>query len=464
MPALLNVAYLLGLFLCLPWLLYKSWTTGKYRRGLWRKLVGPKQPFPLSPRHPLTPSPPHQVTRSPRHPLAWFHGVSVGEIHLLRPVVAGFRERHPDWDCAISTTTDTGFDEASKQFPDLPVFYWPFDFSWAVRRALRRINPAVVVLAEGEIWPNFLIAAKARGIPVAVINGRTSPRSFRRYVRLRPIVRPLLRQIELFAVQTEDYARCFRALGVAPERVHVTGSVKYDGVALDRRNRRTQELRKLLRVDENDLVWIAGSTQAPEEEIALKLFFRLRAQHANLRLFLVPRQKERFEEVAALLRRSGHGFVRRSELSTPVADQRAVVLVDTIGELGALWGLADIALVGGSLDGRRGGQNMIEPAGYGAAVVFGPHVWNFRETAARLVAAGAAIQVQDARGLEQAVERLLNDPPSRQRLGRAAQQLVRSQQGATERTLDCLDRLLLRAGEIPHTAEKHARRCVRMWK
>ena len=232
MPALLNIAYLLGLFLSLPWLLYKSLTTGKYRRGLWCKLFG--SPLAGSPSHPVTPSSCHpiilssyhRVTASPRRPRAWFHGVSVGEIHLLCPVVSRFRLRHPGWDCTISTTTDTGFAEALKRFPDLPVFYWPFDFSWAVRRALRRINPAVVVLAEGEMWPNFLVAAKARRVPVAVINGRMSPRSFRRYAYLRPFVRPLLRRIDLFAVQTEEFARCFRALGVAPERVHVTGSVE----------------------------------------------------------------------------------------------------------------------------------------------------------------------------------------------------------------------------------------------
>src|SRR5438132_8119398 len=171
MPYLLDLVYLLALILLSPWLLYKALTTGKYRRGLSSKLFGSTD---------LTSSPRHPVTPSPGHPVAWFHGVSVGEIHLLRQLVAGFRARHPDWDCVISTTTDTGFHEACKSFPDLQVIYWPFDFSWAVKRALRRINPALVVLAEGELWPNFLIAAKARGVRVAVVNGRISPRSFRR--------------------------------------------------------------------------------------------------------------------------------------------------------------------------------------------------------------------------------------------------------------------------------------------
>jgi 3-deoxy-D-manno-octulosonic-acid transferase len=261
-------------------------------------------------------------------------------------------------------------------------------------------------------------------------------------------------------VQTEEYARCFGALGVAPERVQVTGSVKYDGIPMDRRNPRTQELREQFGVQDHDLVWVAGSTQAPEEEIVLSNFGRLKERHPNLRLFLVPRQKERFEYVAALLRRLGERFLRRSELGAPLADRRAVVLVDTIGELGALWGLADVAFVGGSMDGRRGGQNMIEPAGYGAAVVFGPHVWNFREIAARLVQQDAAIEIIDAQDLERTVDRLLQEPAERQRLGKAAQRFVRSQQGATERTLDCLDQLLLRAGDTPHWAKTRAGRYV----
>jgi 3-deoxy-D-manno-octulosonic-acid transferase len=425
MRYLLNGLYLLSLLLLSPWLLYKVLTTGKYRRGLWAKLSG-RGPHLLS------------VSR----PRAWFHGVSVGEIHLLRQVMAGFRRRHPDWECVISTTTDTGFDEARKWFPDLAVFFWPFDFSWAVHRALRRVDPDLIVLAEGELWPNFLAAAQRRGVPVVVINGRMSPRSLRRYGRLRFLARGLWRRISLFAVQTEEYAAAFRALGAPHGRVHVTGSVKYDGIEMDRHNPRTRELRRLLAVRPDELVWVAGSTQAPEEEIVLAIFRRLREQHPNLRLILVPRQKERFDAVADLLRRSGEPFQRRSAMRAVSAGiSPSVTLVDTFGELGALWGLADVAFVGGSLDGRRGGQNMIEPAAYGATVLFGPHVWNFRDTADSLVRTGAAVRVAGADELESAVRRLLNDPAERARRGEAARRLVASQQGAIERTLDLLDQL-----------------------
>jgi 3-deoxy-D-manno-octulosonic-acid transferase len=421
-----------------PWFFFKILTTRKYRRGLWPKFLG-ATPV-LSPRHPVTPSPRYRV---------WFHGVSVGEIHLLRQVIARFRQRHPDWDCVISTTTDTGLDEARKRFPDLPVFWWPLDFSWAVRRALRRVQPSLVVLAESELWPNFLLAAKRHGVPVAVINGRMSPRSLRRYRRLGALARWLFGHVDLLAMQNEDYAANVRKLADDPERVRVTGNVKYDGVETDRGNARTEELRQLLHVRAEELVWAAGSTQAPEEEIALDIYRRARTEHPHLRLFLVPRQRDRFDAVAGLLRRSGVPFLRRSAITYPLdhpvtsSPRHPVILVDTIGELGALWGLADIAFVGGSLDGRRGGQNMIEPAAYGSAVVFGPHVWNFRRDAANLVMAGGAVQVADAERLELTLRRLLNDAAERERLGKAARRFVLQQQGATERTLDLLDELLL---------------------
>jgi 3-deoxy-D-manno-octulosonic-acid transferase len=430
MPYLLNALYLCALVVLSPWLIYKALTTGKYRRGMWRKLTGAVDTIRDSP---LTT---HRI---------WFHGVSVGEIHLLRQVVARHRRRHPDGQFIISTTTDTGFEEARKHFPDLHVIFWPFDFSWAVARALREIAPSLVVLAEGEIWPNFLLAAKRRGVPVAVINGRMSPRSLKRYQWLAPLVRPLFQQVDLLAMQTERYADGVRQLGAAAERVAVTGNVKFDGVNSERTNPKSLQVGRLLNVRAGDLIWIAGSTQAPEEEIALDIYRRVKAAHPDLRLILVPRQRDRFDEVAKLLERSGLPYLRRSRLEsrTPALGLRtSIILVDTIGELGALWGLADVAFVGGSMDGRRGGQNMIEPAAYGAAVLFGPHVWNFRETAEQLVQRRAALQVSDAVELEESLERLLSDPAERQQLGEAAQRYVQEQQGATERTLDLLDELL----------------------
>jgi 3-deoxy-D-manno-octulosonic-acid transferase len=270
----------------------------------------------------------------------------------------------------------------------------------------------------------------------------------------------LLRQVDLFAMQNEAYAGRIRHLGAPAERVHVTGSVKYDGVTTDRENAKTQELGRIMGIDvtsprltpragagDGELVWVVGSTQAPEEEIALGIYRRAVERFPNLRLILVPRHKERFDEVADLLTKSGLPFVRRSQLTpspphpfTP-SSPHPIILIDTLGELGAVWGLADVAFVGGSLT-QRGGQNMIEPAAYGAAVTFGPHIWNFQETVDRLLEHNAAIQIRDAEELERVTLDLLADVEKRRRLGEAAQRFVLSQQGATGRTIALLENLI----------------------
>lgn len=416
---LLNVVYFVVLVVLSPWLVYRALRTGRYRRGLRDKLFGLQEPSAVG--------------------AVWFHGVSVGEVHLLRQVIAAFRRSHPDIPCVVSTTTETGFDEARRCFPDLFVFFFPFDFSRTVRRSLRLVAPRLIVLAEAELWPNFLMAARRQGVPVAVINGRMSPRSLKRYLWVKPLARWLFGQVDLMLMQTEHYARAVRILGVDPQRVAVTGNIKFDGVLAERSNPRTQLLRETLRVRDDEFIWVAGSTQAPEEEIVLSIWQKLHKTNPKLRLFLVPRHKERFEEVSQLLTRFGMDFARRSrgvELDKPV------VLVDTMGELGPLWGLADVAFVGGSLDGRRGGQNMIEPAAFGAAVVFGPYVWNFADTAARLIDADAACQIADAGQLETVVGMLLEDAHERRRLGATARAFVLSQQGATEQTVALLGELL----------------------
>jgi 3-deoxy-D-manno-octulosonic-acid transferase len=203
------------------------------------------------------------------------------------------------------------------------------------------------------------------------------------------------------------------------------------------------------------LVWVAGSTQAPEEEFALDIYRRAVERCPNLRLIVVPRQKDRFDAVASLLERSGVPFVHRSALplrSLTLPARHSVILVDSIGELGAVWGLADIAFVGGSFDGQRGGQNMIEPAAYGAAVLFGPHTWNFKDTVARLKDNAAALECADAAALERAVLQLVGDPDLRMRLGQAAQRFVLSQQGATEKTLQALDAVLFAAPTMARAA------------
>ncbi|MBL8866960.1 MAG: 3-deoxy-D-manno-octulosonic acid transferase [Planctomycetia bacterium] len=430
---LLNALYLFAIVLLSPWLVWRAVRTGRYRRGLAAKLLG---------RVPPHPNPPPQ---GGRENVVWFHGVSVGEIHLLVTLVAAYRKRHPAARCVISSTTDTGLAEARAKFPDCDIVAWPFDFSWAVANALDAVKPDLVVLAEAELWPNFLAATTARNIPVAVVNARLSPRSFDRYRRVAGIARRLLlRHVRVIGAQSSEYAERFRELGVRD--VRVTGSVKSDGAVGERDTPKGRELKRLLNVP---LLLVAGSTHAPEEAIVLAAFRKCRERFPQLHLLLVPRHPDRFSEVAKLVEESGLPFVRRSAIREPLENPPPVILLDTVGELGAAWGLADVGYVGGTLDGKRGGQSMIEPAGYGVPTVFGPHVWNFRDAARRLVEAGGATMVRDASGLVPALEAILADAAKRAAMGTAARQLVREQQGATARTLDLLDEVL----SVPHPAQ-----------
>jgi len=430
---LLNLVYLVVLIGISPWLVIRSLRTGRYRRNLREKLIGPRP-----------------ISADPGRPVAWFHGVSVGEVHLLRQVVRAFRERHPDWHLVISATTDTGLAEAHKHFADLPVIPYPFDFSWAVRRAIQVVHPRLIVLAESELWPNFLRAANRAGVPATVINGRMSPRTFRRYSKVAGLARKLLfDRVSRFGMQSETYARNLRSLGVDPNCVEVTGSVKYDGVPADRDNAKTRDLGQLLGVAPSDLVWVAGSTHEPEERIVLAVFSRLRSRFPSLKLILVPRAPERFDEVAQRIEHAGLKGVRRSRLPAGSGPAGAVILIDTMGELGAAWGLATIGFTGGSLNEKRGGQSMIEPAGMGVPVMFGPHTWNFRDAVAGLLECSGAVVVRDEAELEREIARLLSDAELRRQMGDAARAFVQKQQGATARTIDMLDTIIAPAPRLP---------------
>jgi 3-deoxy-D-manno-octulosonic-acid transferase len=444
---LLNVAYLALIAIASPLIAWQSYRTGKYREGFWPKFFG------LVPR------------RAGDATCVWIHAVSVGEVNLLATLLRGLRAVHPDWQYVISTTSRAGYELATKKYADHTVFYCPLDFSWAVHTAVKRVRPSMLVLAELELWPNLIMAVKEYGAPVAIINGRLSDRSFPGYRRVRWFVARMLRQIDLIAAQNNETATRFLALGAPSDRVHVTGSLKYDGAQTDRHNPRTQVLRELACITNNDIVFLAGSTQEPEEQIAIDIFRRLAPQHPRLRLVLVPRHPERFEDVANELEASKLRWVRRSMLTTNQgvagverqrpssapggsqsldpshqSNRRPILLVDSVGELGAWWGSSTIAFVGGSF-GSRGGQNMLEPAAYGAAVCFGPNTWNFRDIVASLLAADAAVVVKDAAAFEAFVRRCLEEPAYATAIGARAQTLVKSQLGATARTVKLIDSL-----------------------
>ncbi|MGE3316863.1 MAG: 3-deoxy-D-manno-octulosonic acid transferase [Planctomycetaceae bacterium] len=429
MSWILNLAYLFTVLAASPILLYRMIVLKKYREGWDQKLFG------------LLP----ERTESTA-PLVWLHAVSVGEILQLDPVLAEIRSRRPDVEFLISTTTNTGYALAKKRFTEHQVCFFPLDFSWAVRRAIARVRPASIVLVELELWPNFIFEASRRGIPLSLINGRISARSYRNYRFARGFMARLLGRFDIIAAQNSLYADRFRDLGAPDDRLKITGSIKFDRVTTKRDNLKTNELRESFRLKPADRVFIAGSTQSPEEELALDAYQELVAEFPNLRLILVPRHKERFDEVAKLVERRGLPLIRRSNVQPNDRRQAVglvktatapVLLLDTLGELSACWGLAEVAFVGGSLT-NRGGQNMIEPAAFGAAVLFGPNTWNFKDVVEVLLSHDAARVINSGNELTQTVRSLLANPADAAQYGRWAQELVLGQQGATARTVDLI--------------------------
>ncbi len=436
MRFLLDAGYLGLLVLAMPYLLYGRVRWGKYRSGWSAKLLG-------------------RVSPAPQPGGIWLHAVSVGEVNVLVPLVRALRAHYPDRPFVISSTSQTGFELARKRFPHDMVSYAPLDFSWAVAAALDRWRPALLVLVELELWPNLIAEAQRRGVKTAIVNGRISHRSFAGYQRIGPVIARVLRSIHLVATQNQEYADRFRRLGARAETVTVTGSTKFDQAKTDRDNAETQRLRQLAGLTADDLVFMAGSTQAHEEQYALDVFRRCRGEYPRLKLLLVPRHRERFEEVADLLQRAGVAWARRSALTTPSPAQGFrpvfdVLLVDSMGELSDWWGVADVAFVGGSF-GSRGGQNMLEPAAYGVPTCFGPHTENFREISAALLDHNAARVVTTVEELYAFVSQCAACEGLRRELGNRARQFVLTHQGALERTRD----LLLALEGTPTVSDLH---------
>jgi 3-deoxy-D-manno-octulosonic-acid transferase len=426
---LLNAVYLVAFVALLPWVAWRKLSGGRPVAAPWMRFTGGISPLPRCDAG---------VSR------IWLHGVSVGEVQLLAVLAAEIRQQAENdgrrVDCVISSSTTTGLDVAAKRFGIDHTFPCPLDFTWAVNRVLDRVRPDLLVLGELELWPNLLACVHARGIPVVVANARMSEKSARGYGRIRPLVRRMLGRVSLVIARSQEDGDRFASF--APPGgcdVVVTGSMKFDGVKGDRRAPEVTRMRRLAGFRDDDVVFLAGSTQAPEEQLAVDAFRAAAADAPQLRLVIVPRHVERTPEIASLLDRSGVRWQLRSRLGTaddprPADPEARVLLVDTTGELGWWWGTSQIAFVGGSLDGKRGGQNMLEPAAYAAAVSFGPHTRNFRDEVRRLLAAEAAVVVSDGAALSAFVRRCLVDGRFAAALGGRAADLVASQRGSTAAT------------------------------
>ena len=380
--------------------------------------------------------------RTGARPCVWIHGVSVGELKAARKLVGDLAVARSDAELVISSTTSAGFELAQKLFPRLLVIQFPLDLRWIIRRVLDRVRPDLIVLVELEIWPNLLHEAWRRRIPVAVVNGRVSSRSFRGY-RLFSRLLPQFELIERYAVQNDEYAGRLRKLGVPDAQVEITGNMKYDTLRADLPVEQLARVRAELGLSAGERVVVAGSTHPGEEELLLEMLPRLERATPGVRLLIAPRHVERAEEVVRLVERAGRVPARLTKLRSgaAAAGRGSVLVADTIGELEHFYGLADVVFVGGSLV-ARGGQNMLEPAALGKATLFGPQTENFAAEVGLLLGHDGGRQVADAAELERAISGLLADPAAARALGERGRQVVASLLGGTAKNLDLVLSLL----------------------
>jgi 3-deoxy-D-manno-octulosonic-acid transferase len=376
-----------------------------------------------------------------RAPRGWVHAVSVGETLAAQPLLQALHHRYPALPLVLTTVTDTGARVARERFAAIAEHrFFPLDFAWCVRRAVAAIGPAFLICMETELWPNTLRALAARGTPVMIANGRISDRSFRRYGAVRRLLRPLLDDVRVFAMQSAEDARRITALGARPDRVFVTGNLKHEAAA---GGDGAATWRRILGLAPGQPVWVAGSTHAGEEAAVLAAHRAARTRRPDLALVIAPRHPERVPEVLGLVAAQGFRAVRRSALPER-PDAGAVVVLDTLGELASLYAVADVVFVGGSLV-ETGGHNVLEPALHARPVLFGPHTSNFREAAALLVGADAGVVVADPDALADQLAHLLDDPARRAAMGAAGRAAVASGTGAVRATLELVERFVVPA-------------------
>jgi 3-deoxy-D-manno-octulosonic-acid transferase len=432
--------YRLGLVLLAPaWIPYAAWRmlAGGSRKGRPERLGGGRQ---------LPPPPPAPAIR------AWFHGVSVGEVEALAPVIAAFRSLDPSAQVVVTATTPTGRARAEALYPDaLDRRFAPIDLPWTTSRALRRIRPTVLVLGESELWPSLLRQA-SRTTPVVVVNARISDRTMPRARRVRPLYGWMLGRLTAVGVQTAEDRERFIELGLDPRRVSVTGNTKFDRRVPSPSASELAALRTGLGVGEAPLV-VAGSTFPGEDELFLDALGALRAREPSpglpLRLVLAPRHPTRGDAVEALVRERGFRVWRRSRGPAPRGADPDVVLLDTVGELAAVYALARVAVVGRSFR-TGGGQNPLEPMAHGVPVVYGPQMENFREIARLAEQGGAAIRCAGDEDLVPALDRLLSDAEHHASMAAAGPRVLDAHRGASERSAELIARAATAHAPNPH--------------
>ena len=412
-----------GLILSLPYWIYQMLRYGKYRAGF-RQRLGAVPP---------------SLHGTAAQRTIWFHAVSVGEVLAISGLVEHLRERWPDRRVVVSTTTDTGQKLARARFGEGNVFYFPLDLGFAIAPYLQALRPELIVIAETEFWPNFLRLANRSGARIAVVNARISDRSLPGYKRFRWWLPKILSDVDLFLAQTWEDRKRLVAIGAVETRVEVTGNLKFD-ISPPPDPPVLASLRDNFQTSGASPVLVCGSTVDEEEErMLLQAFQNILASYPHAVMILAPRHPERFPVVAALLESLGIRFWRRSLWNgEPISG--GVILLDSIGELAAIYGLADIAFVGGSLV-PKGGHNIIEPARHGVAIVVGNHTENFRDII-WLFQTQDAVRIVGPAELPLVFMELISNETERKALGARAADVIRSQAGATEKTFAALEKLL----------------------
>ncbi|MEP6568253.1 MAG: 3-deoxy-D-manno-octulosonic acid transferase [Acidobacteriota bacterium] len=422
----------LGFLILLPRFLLDAFRHGKYVAGF-RERWGVLAPIPGDDR-----------------PVIWVHCVSVGETQAARPLVQAIKRQFPQSRIAISTITQTGQNLAREIFKQeaAKVFYFPFDWRWVVRRTLKAIKPDTVLVMETELWPGFLRECKQQQVPVALVNGRLSAQSFRRYRLIRSFMTRVLTSLNLAIMQTEADADRLCALGMASDKTFVAGNMKFDAGTDSSGDSLTKGFQERFNLSAGAQLVLAASTHDPEEVLIVNSFRQVVSRsEANPRLVIAPRHPERFGEVAELLKMSGLRWSRRSAPPDASDGQSEVILLDSIGELRSIYSLASIVFVGGSI-AKTGGHNVIEPAALGVPVIVGPHTYNFQSIVEAFVRAGAIVQLKPMSdsatiaALANTISELLAEPARAREIGKLAQKLVSENRGATERTLQLLESVL----------------------
>ncbi len=431
MRIILNLLYLLVAAAYSPIIIYRAIRHKRYRTG-WDQRFGKIS------------------RRSPDKKCIWLHAVSVGEVNAAKTIIKELENKFGDFEIVISTTTDTGFSRATNLFgKNHQVFYFPFDFSWIMRRAFVNIRPSICLLMELEVWPNFVQIAQQSNIPVIVVNGRMSDKSFPRYQKIKPLVKKIFGKISLTLAQTEQYARRFKELGCPDEKVIVTGSLKYDTAQLTDKVEGADALAAQLNIG-SERLWVAGATGNDEEKILLDVYQNLKQDNrfVDLRLAIVPRKPERFDEVAQLIERRGLRLIRysliKNNTTAPPTDKQAIILGDTMGDLRKFYSLATIIFVGRSLV-PMGGSDMVEAAALGKCTVLGPYTFNFKQTVDALLADSGAILVKDQQELLETMQKCLIDSDFAQSIANNGRDVIRKNQGATQKTIDQIEKFVITA-------------------